>query len=286
MATRRTILTSQPVHSCELCMRRLLRGEQHEVFIQAGQRRTVCELCAPRAVAGGWLRERDVQLETRARPSQRQAAGLLAGLRRLLAPRRNEPAAAPPAEPAPRRIAAEPIAPAELAPVVAAAVEEAPAALESAPPAYPVPAHPRTAAAPAGAAMPAGWPDADEDEGAGMEAPSDPALGFDRALFERSAEAFNGSEFPRRVAGLARSLGEPIVNLTVAEHLDSAVRIVILWELCWYRYEIDFSEEEPAIRAHDQGHEPEQLDCDERVPTARMTPSGAIAFAAAAGGGA
>ena len=55
----RTIVTSQPDVACELCARRLLRGEQHEVFLADGRPRTVCELCAPRAADAGWLRERD-----------------------------------------------------------------------------------------------------------------------------------------------------------------------------------------------------------------------------------
>ena len=52
MATR-TIVTSQPDVACDVCGRRLLRGEQPDVFLAGGQRRTVCELCAPRASARG-----------------------------------------------------------------------------------------------------------------------------------------------------------------------------------------------------------------------------------------
>src|SRR5580700_1223440 len=58
MATR-MIVTSQPDVACDVCGRRLLRGEQPDVFLAGGRRRTVCELCAPRASAEGWLRETD-----------------------------------------------------------------------------------------------------------------------------------------------------------------------------------------------------------------------------------
>jgi hypothetical protein len=51
------IVTSQPDIACDVCGRRLLRGEQPDVFLAGGRRRTVCELCAPRASAEGWLRE-------------------------------------------------------------------------------------------------------------------------------------------------------------------------------------------------------------------------------------
>src|SRR5271165_5064661 len=55
--TTRTIVTSQPDVECDVCERRLLRGEQPDIFLAAGRRRTVCELCAPRAAQEGWLRE-------------------------------------------------------------------------------------------------------------------------------------------------------------------------------------------------------------------------------------
>ena len=55
----RSIVTSQPDVPCDVCGRRLLRGEQPDVFLAGGRRRTVCELCAPRASHEGWLRETD-----------------------------------------------------------------------------------------------------------------------------------------------------------------------------------------------------------------------------------
>jgi hypothetical protein len=58
MATR-SIVTSQPEVACEVCGRRLLRGEQPDVFLSGGQRRMVCELCVPRAANEGWQRESD-----------------------------------------------------------------------------------------------------------------------------------------------------------------------------------------------------------------------------------
>src|SRR5437660_2548797 len=55
--TTRTIVTSHPDLACDVCSRRMLRGEQPDYFIADGQRRLVCELCAPRATHEGWLRE-------------------------------------------------------------------------------------------------------------------------------------------------------------------------------------------------------------------------------------
>src|SRR5256885_3308528 len=51
--------SSQPPVVCDVCERRLLRGEHPELFLAAGQPRTVCELCVPRAVHHGWLRSEE-----------------------------------------------------------------------------------------------------------------------------------------------------------------------------------------------------------------------------------
>jgi hypothetical protein len=94
MATR-MIVTSQPDVPCDVCGRRLLRGEQPDVFLAGGNRRTVCELCAPRATHEGWLREseqaRSLQLSP-ARP--RRGHGLLGRLRALREPASIQEAAA------------------------------------------------------------------------------------------------------------------------------------------------------------------------------------------------
>ena len=55
MSTR-SIVTSQPDVACDVCERRLLRGEQPDTFLAAGEPRIVCELCAPRAAHQGWKR--------------------------------------------------------------------------------------------------------------------------------------------------------------------------------------------------------------------------------------
>jgi hypothetical protein len=73
MATR-MIVTSQPDVACDVCGRRLLRGEQPDVFLASGRRRMVCELCAPRASAEGWLRETE-QARTLSLPPARPRQG-------------------------------------------------------------------------------------------------------------------------------------------------------------------------------------------------------------------
>ncbi len=102
MATR-MIVTSQPDVACDVCGRRLLRGEQPDVFLAGGRRRTVCELCAPRASAEGWLRESDHHALSLPPARPRQGRNPLARWRRPRRPSSEsalEPveASAPPAE--------------------------------------------------------------------------------------------------------------------------------------------------------------------------------------------
>ena len=92
-------------------------------------------------------------------------------------------------------------------------------------------------------------------------------------------EVFNASEYPRRVAGVARSLGTPEVSIRPAEHLSSAVQIVVAWELCWYRYEVDLSEAPAATRLLAQGTELAELPRDDRLSNALPSDSGALALA-------
>jgi hypothetical protein len=75
------IVTSQPDVACDVCGRRLLRGEQPDVFLGGGRRRMVCELCAPRASAEGWRRETDQPALSLPAARPRRGRNLLGRLR-------------------------------------------------------------------------------------------------------------------------------------------------------------------------------------------------------------
>jgi hypothetical protein len=86
-------------------------------------------------------------------------------------------------------------------------------------------------------------------------------------------DAFNRSEHPRTVAGVARSLGLPLVSVRPVPEHPSVVALVIAWELCWYRYEFDLADEDAGVRLTSQGQELDELPrtdreanavCDER----------------------
>ncbi|MBV9838111.1 MAG: hypothetical protein JO156_08330, partial [Solirubrobacterales bacterium] len=79
-----------------------------------------------------------------------------------------------------------------------------------------------------------------------------------------AVELFNASEHTRTVAGVARSLGLPGVVVRPSEHRASLVDVVVSWELCWYRYEIDLSDELAGVRVARQGYELDELSEEER----------------------
>jgi hypothetical protein len=258
--TTRTIVTSQPDVACDVCERRLLRGEQPDVFIAAGRRRIVCELCAPRAAHEGWMRETDSGSVTLPPMRPRRGRSVFERLRQ---------GGKPPAAPTGSAAAREGDASAPSYDFL-----EAPAARAS----DPVPAVPsaRSAQTPASEVL--------EDwlahDGAVGVAPEE-GLPAPPSYLERAVAAFNLSEFPRRVAGVARSLGAPEVSVRSAEHLSSVVRIVVAWELCWYRYEVDLSDGLEEACVIDQGTELSELPREDRLANAAADESGALALTAA-----
>jgi hypothetical protein len=244
MATR-SIVTSHPEVACDVCGRRLLRGEQPDVFLSGGQRRTVCELCVPRATHEGWLREADDHSLTLRSPGPRRGRSLLGRLRQTRWPvtERSAEDAALPGHGNP------PIA-------VKDRDEELYDFLDtSLSQAKPVAAAPRSSL---------------------IEAvPTSGELKMERAL-----EVFNGGEHPRRLAGVARSLGPPSVRMAPQADSGSVVGIVVAWELCWYRYEVDLGEESAGARLIAQGMELDELPAEDRVANAAIDERGALSLLA------
>jgi hypothetical protein len=91
-------------------------------------------------------------------------------------------------------------------------------------------------------------------------------------------ELFNGSEHTRTVSGVARSLGLPLVSIQPSLTRPSLVNVVVSWELCWYRYEVDLSDEVSSVRVAGQGYELDELGEDERQANAVADETGAIAL--------
>jgi hypothetical protein len=78
-----------------------------------------------------------------------------------------------------------------------------------------------------------------------------------------AVELFNGSEHRRTVAGVARSLGAPGVSIAPSAGRASLVNVVVSWELCWYRYEVELSDDQPSVRVAGQGYELTELTPEE-----------------------
>jgi hypothetical protein len=241
MATR-AIVTSQPDIACYVCGRRLLRGEQPEVFLVDGRAQNVCELCAPRAAHYGWPRGGAQGGDGEPEREQRIRPGLFSRLRRAPQPR----------------------SPRVRARARAAAVSAA-------------------LAADRGGAGEAPAPGLASDRRGSLDRlggePDSPSA-TEHAALERAVEAFNGGEYPRRIAGLARSLGVPEVSALHDEDLD-VVTILVAWELCWYRYRVDLYEPLLEARLTDEGRTLEQLNRHERAANASIDDAGAVSLAVA-----
>ena len=234
MATK-DIRPSTAITVCDVCGRTLLRGENAEVYIDGGVRRSVCELCKPRALHEGWLREGTVPTYDAGQTTSSRRGSLLSRLRRRREspPDATEGPVAEPPPPEPGEPAAEP-----------APRPRAPRKRTREPGREP--RHVR--AVPMGASQ----------------------------KIASAIEVFNNSEHRRTVAGVARSLGAPDVAIHPNEEHSSLVDIVASWELCWYRYEVDLSDEVPVVRVAAQGYELDELTPREREPNASYDQHGAL----------
>ena len=101
---------------------------------------------------------------------------------------------------------------------------------------------------------------------------------------QRALDIFNGSEHVRTVGGVARSLGAPAVAVRPLPDRPAVVRIAVMWELSWYRYEIDLSDEGSGVRREGQGAELSDLAPEEQVVNAAADDRGALHLAGAQAG--
>ncbi|MGH2844303.1 MAG: hypothetical protein ACRDKL_12085 [Solirubrobacteraceae bacterium] len=257
MSTRSISISTRHEHDvCDVCERTLLRGERSEVFINAGRRYSVCELCKPRALHEGWMRE-GVLGEHAAKRTPAEHRGVLLGRWRGRRPRETgagggRPQGAPPQAP-PRTLDAR-----TLDDELSAGV------------------WPDHAQRPATASS--------RRRGQAQGSPREPrhvhaipASGDHKVA--AALEAFNHSEHRRTVAGVARSLGVPSVNVTPDDGQPSLVWIIVAWELCWYRYEVDLAVSRGGVRLGGQGYELEELQTHERTGNAVAAQDGALSLA-------
>jgi hypothetical protein len=235
------IKTNQEDVACDICGRTLLRGEHAEGYLAAGQRRQVCELCTARAQHEGWIRESGGDdLALRHPRGEGRGRSFIDRLRT-----RRERAREVNAE-----IAADETAPPDPAPAPPRPRRERERDREEVPePAVEAPRRPRHVRA----------------------VPTNADLKMERAL-----EVFNASDHTRTVGGVARSLGAPAVCVRPLPERPSVVAITVMWELSWYRYEIDLSDEAGGVRRDAQGDELSELSAEEQVANAAADDRGSL----------
>jgi hypothetical protein len=96
---------------------------------------------------------------------------------------------------------------------------------------------------------------------------------------QRAIEVFNASDHTRTVGGVARSLGAPAVSVRPRTDRPSVVAITVMWELSWYRFEIDLSDEAGGVRRDAQGDELAELTEEEQVVNAAADEQGGLHLA-------
>jgi hypothetical protein len=267
-----------------VCGRTFLVGENVHSYVSVEGRHEVCDLCVGRVAAAGWRPADEDGAEERMRAEGGRKPGLLGRL--FSRPEGDEGDEEPPA-PAPRvreiheleteryDVEAEwsededEVAP---APVEAKPVRKrrrlggllggAPSGSSTDLPAPDtVPEPERPAPAPAADAAPAPLPD---PAGRGMrprrlQPDLSPASRFDRAIAR-----FNGSDAGRTAAGLTRTLGAPSVSVGDHAGAEDVVRVTVAWELTWYQWGVDLSDELRPVFELEKGFEVSEIDAAAR----------------------
>ena len=250
--TTKDIRTSQAYTVCDVCGRTLLRGERAEIYLNGGSRRSVCELCKDRALHEGWVREGTVAAYDDGDAGTERRRSLFSRFRN-----RRDSSPAPSQAPTLRD---------ELDSHSWSQAADVEPEFE--------PARPE----PSRASQP-------EPVRAEPTRPREPrhvraVPTSDEQKWAQAVQLFNGSEHRRTVSGVARSLGAPWVSVRTVEGRPSAVHIVVSWELCWYRYEVELSDDEPSVRPAGQGYELDELTSEEQQANAAADEQGSLVLGA------
>src|SRR4051812_28919247 len=240
-APKKELKTDEEPVACDICGRTILKGERTEPFLApGGRRRTVCELCIPRADHEGWIREsaQNDLPATRVRPQQRRS--FVGRLREMFDGDAD----------------AEPVAPAE---------EEAPPMFDDEQPQPPREREREREREPARTRA--------RRESRHIRAVPTTA----EVKVERSLELFNASDHPRTIAGIARTLGPPWAHASPDGGAPSEVTIVVAWELSWYRYRVDLGDADEPILLLEKGDELAELEEPLRTWNALTDENGRLA---------
>ncbi len=267
--TTRDIRTSGAYTTCDVCGRTLLRGERAETYLAGGERREVCELCKPRALHEGWVREGTLPAYDSAGANSDRRRSFLSRFRNRGDSRTisTKPTLADDLDGQAWSDAdtGDPLADDDLAPDPAPPPPRRRRAVRE----------PRTSREP----RPGREPRTSRDPRPVREPRHVRAVPTSTEQKQASAvDLFNSSEHRRTIAGVARSLGAPTVSVLPSGAHASVVNVAVSWELCWYRYEVDLSDDEPTVRVGSQGYELDELPPEEQEANAVSDDTGTIAL--------
>ena len=235
--------------ACDVCHRTMLKGEWAEPYLTPSrERRLVCELCAPHAQREGWIRE-SAAPNAPAQP-QRQPEGR--GLLRRFARRREQAREAAQAFQESATVDPEPEQPRR--PDSNGSNGQEPGPEE--------PVFTRLRNRAAGPRKPRHV----------RAVPTNAQLKIDRAL-----DVFNGSEHPRTIAGIARSLGAPQASALTSGSSAAEVVLTLAWELSWYQFTVDLSDPREPVQVRAQGQELAELDDEARSWNLEVDSEGRLA---------
>jgi hypothetical protein len=239
MARTRDIHTNQLDVACDVCGRTLLRGEHAEHFLAGGERRMVCDLCTVRAQHEGWIRESGADDVEMRHARHDRGRSFIDRLR----VRRQAPTA--PNGSSGKRLGGR-----------WSGLREA------------------EEVEPDGQHFEEVAPEPRREPRHIRAVPTNADLKMQRAL-----DVFNASDHTRTVGGVARSLGAPAVSVRPRTDRPSVVAITVMWELSWYRFEVDLSDEAGGVRRDAQGDELAELAPEEQEANAAADERGALHLA-------
>jgi hypothetical protein len=104
--------------------------------------------------------------------------------------------------------------------------------------------------------------------------------GEDLTPFERAAVRFNASDAGHRVCGLVRTLGDPRVSVGSLAGAPEGARVTVAWDLSWYQWGVDLSEDPEPVRELAKGRELGEIDFAAQQWNASATAAGQVVIVA------
>jgi hypothetical protein len=258
----RQISTMHEHDICDVCGRTLLRGERTEPFIDGARRYEVCELCKPRALHEGWLREGALPDYPSSGSAPARRGSLFGRFRRRT---RDEITLRDPSD--------------DLEPQVPQTLDDELLMGDWASgPQAPGPGSVSgSQSSPSRRARQRPQPPRPERGREPRRIHAVPTQADHKVA--AAVDVFNGTSHTRTIAGVARSLGAPEVSITADPDRSAIVWAIAAWELCWYRYEVDLSDEGENVRLDSQGYELDELGPHERFVNATADEAGRLVLA-------